>query len=113
MNVDDVNDDTVEKEVSRPSNDVHNDVMNDAIEVLRAPKQSSIKPFTLPLLSHKKMTKAKLDLQLRKFLEVLKKLLRFHSPTSYPKCLLTLSFQKRFYQTSPVIPYQGGRVRKC
>ena len=54
-----------DEEVSAPSNDVI---------VPKDSKFTSSKPYTLSLPFPQRMAKAKLDLQFRKFLEVLKKL---------------------------------------
>ena len=51
------------KEVFSPSNDVHDNFMNDANKVPKDPKQSSQKPFTPPLPFPQRMDKTKQDLQ--------------------------------------------------
>jgi len=67
--------------------------MNDANEIPKDLKQSSVMPFTPSLLFPQGMAKSKLDLQFRKFLEVLKKIyLIFPLSISCIKCLLMLSF---------------------
>ena len=57
-----------------PSNDVLDDDVNNANEVPLDPKQSSPRPFSLPLSFHERMAKTKFDLQFGKFLKVLKML---------------------------------------
>ena len=55
----------VEKEVSSPSDDIHgDDAVKDTNEVLKDPKHTSPKPYTLLLLFSHRMAKAKLNLQL-------------------------------------------------
>ena len=49
----------IEKEVSIPSNDVHDDAMKDTNENSKDPKHISLKPYTPPLSFPQRMTKAK------------------------------------------------------
>jgi len=72
--VHDENVEIVDKEVSSPSNDESDDDMHDSNEVTKDPKQTFLKPFTLPFPFPQRMAMTKLDLQFVKFLEVLKKL---------------------------------------
>jgi len=58
------------KKCQTPSNDVINDDVHDYHKVPKDPKQTSLKPFTLPSSFPQRMTMAKLDLQFEKFLEV-------------------------------------------
>ena len=64
----------VNHEVPTPSDDVIDDVMHKFDEVPKNPEITSPKPYTTPLAFSQRMAKAKLDLQFRKFLEVLKNL---------------------------------------
>jgi len=65
----------VEKEVSVPPADLHgDDVAKDANVVPKNSKQTSPKPYTMPLPFPQRMAKVKFDLQFGKFLEVLQKL---------------------------------------
>ena len=50
------------------------DVVNNVNEVLKDPKQTSPKPYTSPFHFSQRMAKAKLSLQVKKILEILKKL---------------------------------------
>jgi len=71
----DVNVESVENELSTPSNDVNdNKVMPNSNEVPKDPKFSSPKPYALPFPFPQRIAKAILDLQFGKFLEVLMKL---------------------------------------
>jgi len=64
----------VEKEVSSPSYDVNNNVIEDANKVFKEPKQTSPKTYTPPLPFPQRMAKVKLDLQFGMFLEIWRKL---------------------------------------
>jgi len=70
----DVNIETIKNELSNPSKDVNNDnAMPNSNEVPKDPKYTSLIPYTPTLPFPQRMTKAKLNLQFGKFLEVLKK----------------------------------------
>jgi len=62
----------VEKEISTPSKKT-NDATHKPDEVPKDPKTISLKRYILPLPFPQRMTKAKLDMQFGKFLDVLKK----------------------------------------
>ena len=94
--------DVVENEVSSPSNDVNDDVASDANEVPKGPTQTFPTPCTLPLLFPQRMAKVRLDLQFRKFLDVLNKLYlnipftnALFQMLSYAKLLKWISSNKR------------------
>jgi len=83
LNPHDEHDDIVKKETFSPSNDVNDDVVNDANEVCKEPQQSFARPFAAPLPVAQRMDKTKLNLQ---------STLIFYSLMSCLKCLLMLSF---------------------
>ena len=64
----------LEKEMPSPSKEVIDDVVHKRDVVPKGPKIISPKPCTPPLPFPQRMAKVKLDMQFRKFLEVLKKL---------------------------------------
>ena len=63
-----------DENIVSPSNDIHDDIVKDTNEIPRDHKHTCQISYTPPLYFPQRMAKAKLNLQFRKFLEVLKKL---------------------------------------
>jgi len=74
------------------------DVVKDANVVPTNSKETFPKPYAPPLPFPQRMAKAKLNLQFRKFLEVLKKLyINIPFADALSQCPLMQNFCKKFY----------------